>query len=522
MAGLWLVAALLAASAALSAAHPDPYNTIDVAFLGAIAAVSLTGAAFVGRRLPTGLACLPPLVIVVALWSLPAGELRGAVVWLILVAATALAARSRFSAGSDVPPQAFVALAISAQALLVPEPWLAPSLGLRFLSDAVLLPAVAGLAISRWVRDRDPRLALGAAFVVALQPGISPELALVFVLFAAFPSALARKPEALPWLAVLLAISATYGGELAELARASSDRLGLAPGIAWIVVLIPAALQPAPGRLAHLAAAIVATPIALGLLPAPLALAVPLLLLFETVAWRSSAGRLQATWTAALLLASTLAAGYPWLSVNPAERALSMIRLGGDWPSAAIVVASFWALVALDRWTTNRGTRPKAAIHRRFALIALGAGCWLSAWPPQQALLDQPFILSSSTPSHALTARGPITKLTVDSYISNGTAVAPGTPVARVIVGDEAGVQQVQTLRAGIESGEWAARRPGFSAVTPAAWVSWLAPDGPYFAQRYRARWQMDAPTPGSIRFERVPGIPDEVELAVIHVGGQR
>ena len=75
-------------------------------------------------------------------------------------------------------------------------------------------------------------------------------------------------------------------------------------------------------------------------------------------------------------------------------------------------------------------------------------------------------------------------------------------------------------LRAGIDTGEWAARRPGLSAVAPRPWISWLAPGGRYFAQRYRAHRRFEPPVEAtSLRLERLDNLPAELELAVFQVG---
>jgi hypothetical protein len=73
------------------------------------------------------------------------------------------------------------------------------------------------------------------------------------------------------------------------------------------------------------------------------------------------------------------------------------------------------------------------------------------------------------------------------------------------------------TLRAGDDTGEWAARRPDVARAgtrTPAAWVSWVA--GDFFAQRYRCGWTLEKPLRSSrLRIERVPGAPADLSLAL-------
>jgi hypothetical protein len=111
----------------------------------------------------------------------------------------------------------------------------------------------------------------------------------------------------------------------------------------------------------------------------------------------------------------------------------------------------------------------------------------------------------------------------LDSYLENSASLPPGTPVGRVILTDKEGERRSWLLRAGIDTGEWAARRPdvaalpGFQAPTP--WLSWVTASRDVFAQRYRAHWQLDGSFEIThLELQRVDDVPAEVALAVFHL----
>jgi hypothetical protein len=98
-----------------------------------------------------------------------------------------------------------------------------------------------------------------------------------------------------------------------------------------------------------------------------------------------------------------------------------------------------------------------------------------------------------------------------------------GTTVATFELIDAAGEKHHWPIRVGIESGEWAARRPdvmalaGFEAPDP--WISWVAPDGGLFAQRYRAVWNLPARVEAEqLAIRRSPDLADEVSMAIFHL----
>ena len=88
-----------------------------------------------------------------------------------------------------------------------------------------------------------------------------------------------------------------------------------------------------------------------------------------------------------------------------------------------------------------------------------------------------------------------------------------------------AGAESLAELRAGVDSGEWAAQRPDVLASarleSPAPWVSWIA--NGFYAQRYRSRKELD---PGfqaeRLEIERSAALPPEVALAIHQVEVER
>jgi hypothetical protein len=158
---------------------------------------------------------------------------------------------------------------------------------------------------------------------------------------------------------------------------------------------------------------------------------------------------------------------------------------------------------------------------------------WLRHEPLQDALGLFAHIPASGTPilpaatSAVLDAAHPVWKadvagkrvgtVVVESSLSNGAGLTNGTPVATVRLRGRDGRISSWVLRAGHETGEWAARRPDVAAssvlVSPPAWISWVA--GDFFGQRYRARWMVEAGSCTELTVERSPALPPQVSLAL-------
>lgn len=114
-----------------------------------------------------------------------------------------------------------------------------------------------------------------------------------------------------------------------------------------------------------------------------------------------------------------------------------------------------------------------------------------------------------------------ISSLILDSALSNAAGLANGTPVAVLSLTDWDGRTIERILRAGMDTGEWAAKRPDVAEtarlVSPDPWITWIA--GDFLGQRYRMRW--DLPVPGRfarIRVERSKDLPAEVGVTVHQV----
>ncbi|HEX7184502.1 MAG TPA: hypothetical protein VF756_21935, partial [Thermoanaerobaculia bacterium] len=218
----------------------------------------------------------------------------------------------------------------------------------------------------------------------------------------------------------------------------------------------------------------------------------------------------QTVWTGTLLGATALLAAYPWLRQEPLREALELFGLSPGPLAAAAVAASFLAIAAVG-W----------ALRRAWLTAGLVAGAVFLAvlvhLPSPGVPLLPPETSATLDPAHsAWEARLPpraLDSLVVESSLSNGAGLANGAPVATLYLNGESRI-----LRAGKETGEWAARRPDVqrsaALVSPPAWISWIS-EG-FFAQRYRALWTVESPgLLERVRIERDPGLPPDVTLAI-------
>ncbi len=115
---------------------------------------------------------------------------------------------------------------------------------------------------------------------------------------------------------------------------------------------------------------------------------------------------------------------------------------------------------------------------------------------------------------------GPISSLVLESALSNGAPLANGTPVAVVRLTGADGRSVERTIRAGEDTGEWAARRSDVAGSarlkSPEPWITWFADD--FLAQRYRLRWELPPGRYETIHIALSPGLPPQVSLAVHQV----
>jgi hypothetical protein len=113
--------------------------------------------------------------------------------------------------------------------------------------------------------------------------------------------------------------------------------------------------------------------------------------------------------------------------------------------------------------------------------------------------------------------------LVIYSYLDNSAQLPAGTPVAELELVAPNGSISTWSLRVGVETGEWAARRPDVAALpgfrAPPTRLAWLASDGRLFAQRYRALWSLETPIEARhLRILRSRDLPPESSLAVFHL----
>jgi hypothetical protein len=324
---------------------------------------------------------------------------------------------------------ASIALCFGWQTLLRGELWLAPGHAARPWAALVVLPVVAGVALALLWRHRGALPALAAAGAAAvLAPGwtVATTLALVALaggdslatagaataggdrraadqhngdLSGRWPAAVRRAAAVATllapvawqprsgWAAALAGLALARPGMAAGLAlplailtrglalpafgalgAAASWRQG-ASGIAWLVMLVPAALlaAPRPGRRAFVAVAALlafATP----WLPDRSALAAPLALAALALPGEGAAAGLASVWSAAVVAGTALLASYPWLRRDPAAEALALL---GARPGLLLAAAIGGATLLL-------GAGIGLALRRRGRLLPRGlpGGRW--------------------------------------------------------------------------------------------------------------------------------------------------
>jgi len=519
--------AFFASIAAFSAHHTLPENAAESAFLGLLVTVILASLSFVESP-PHRLVAAIALLSAFALWTLPAGGARGATVSFVLTGGLGLAAWENVRRHAGLKrPASLVALAISAQALFRPEAWLAPSWSWAFVFEAILLPLMAGLGSAELIRDRGRLQLLAVALLVAFQRGVSPELALALGVACSARAGLENRSSAFAWGSLTIAVLLSSYNQLAALLVPGHGWRDIASGLAWLPLLAPSAIAPRrDGRAPWLASSCLAAG-GFWLLSPEAALVLALPFLSNALASTRREGQLQTVWSVALLAGSALAAGYPWLRPRPIETALSVIGLDATWPNAVVLVLVFWSgVLALRIWTRIRPTRPGTARPDRRAICltvaTLLAVAALTVLPPFTGLLSEPIVITAAQPRFELAIRSTVRTVAVDSYVSNAILVPHRTPLAVLTIEDRDGVSDMIVLRSGVETGEWAARRPGSQIAAPTPWISWPAPGSSYFAQRYRSLHVFESPLEATVfKVRRMDGLPPELELAILQVGAQ-
>lgn len=544
----------LAAMASFAGRDTVPAGTAEGLYLAVLAAASLlpVGGLAPAPAVELGLGAV---LATAAVWALPPGPGRGAAVVLVLVATLAVAAARRLG---TVPPSpgVLIPLALGVQVLLRGELLFAPVLTVRLLVALLVLPVAGALAVAMLARRHGSVLPLVAAGVaLTLAPGFNVASTLALLALAA-GDALGRadagwqtgRPARAVALAVVLAPIAWqpgYGVAVAVcglalawprvgagLAVAVAIGLGIVFQPSWsgmvlhfsaLPLLVPAALLPERKRIWNvLAAALLAATVPLvpdlSTLAAPLALAA--LSLRRSAAFTVP----QRVWTGSLLGGTALLASYPWLRRGPLPQALALLGLPPGPELAVWTATLFLALAGLGVWM-GRGWGGWSGPLRSTRLAGLSAACLILALlqglpragtpllPPQV-----PVVLDAGHPAWETDLPPqPVKSVVVESTLGSGADLPTGTPVAVLRLVSPAGRSVEWPLRAGQDTGDWAARRPDVAREgrpAPAAWVSWVA--GDFFAQRYRSRLQLDGRDRFvHLRIERAPGVSPDLTVAL-------
>lgn len=180
-------------------------------------------------------------------------------------------------------------------------------------------------------------------------------------------------------------------------------------------------------------------------------------------------------------------------------------------PIAPLVLGVLLGLTALLDAYPWRRTEP---VRDALRLPAFQPAPATTILPPETSIT-----LDAAYPSREVRlSPEPVSTLVLESALSNGARLENGTPVAVLRLTDPSGKTVERILRAGEDTGEWAAKRPDVLSTarlkSPEPWVSWFSDD--FLAQRYRTRW--DLPVPGSYSKARLalsPGLPRDVSLTV-------
>jgi hypothetical protein len=547
--------AVLAAASAFAAHEVDRVGAAETGYLGAWAAAALAAVAALAPAPAWELGVGATLAVTV-LWTLPDGLGRGAALALLLVATLGIAAARRLgralSSPSGLPASVAIPLCLGLQVLLRGDRLLAPRLDLATLNIYIGLPLAAGLALTVLARREGGALALLAGGTVALlAPGWSPASALALVALAAgsvlgagaeygrlarglavvlLVGPLAWEPRAgLAGALSGLALAAPRWALLPALACAVAARLippaagGLGFGIVTLPLLVPAFLLAEARRWERPAVALLLT-VAARAIPGPAALAAPLALAALGLKPREPGVATQGVWTGALLFGSCLLASYPWL--HPAPLADLPTLLGPVRTVAAVAVA---ALLAISLAGVFRTVTPARAGAVAAALLFLALALHIPRPGIRLLRPEQAVRLAAETPvwEAGLAPGTRVSELAIESVLSNGSELPADAPVGVVRLsgapGGVGGVGEITfPLRAGRETGEWAARRPDVARAlagkpAPSIWMGWVA--GSFFGERYRTLLPLPQPRELTrLRIERLPGLPKDLEIAVQQV----
>ena len=562
--------AALAAMVTLGSREVDPVGAAETAYLALLATAGLLAVAFLAPA-PAWEAGVGAALATTIVWALPAGPGRGAAVVLLLVAALAVAAARRLSphprplsrqrergeqpknffallpspaGGRGAGGEGFLLpLALGLQILLRGSELLfQPQASLRTLVALLALPTAGAIATAMLARRHGALALIAAGTALLLAPGWNVAATLGLIALAAGdviarPNA-GRITKSIAVLVMLAPIAWSPGPGIAAAAAAlvvarpkegPFVALAAAAGLAvaasrdsgwsssvWVPFLLLApALFPERSR-PWGAVAGLALALAVPRIPDLSAMAAPLALLALGGGSPLPAGRegvgVRGLWTATLLAATCLLAGYPWLRAEPLHDSLGFFGLAPAPFAAIVAIAAAGALALLARLRLS-----PAVLAAGFLFLA---AC-VQIPTPGISLLPQAtaVVVDATHPTWAAAlGRRSVETIVLESSLSNGAGLANGTVVAIMRLRGGDGRTSEWPLRAGIETGEWAARRPDVAASSvlrsPQPWISWVA--GDFFGQRYRSLWTIDNPGPfTTLSIERSPGLPSQVSLAV-------
>jgi hypothetical protein len=551
--------AALAAMASFAARETDPAAAAESVYLAVLAVAALLPAGWMAPW-PAWELGIGPALATAAVWALPPGPGRGSAVVLILLATLAVAGGRAVAGRSGGWSAVLIPLALGLQVLLRGDLLFAPELTVRTVVALVALPVAGALAVG-WLTERHglARAMIAGGAALSLAPGFNVASTLALIALAA-GDALAREDlgrwtKAAAWIALLapvawmpipgepgpgiaaavcglalwrprigLGIAVPVAAGLAWFSTGFIQTgMGLGWQILWLLLLVPAALFPAPGRGLAMGAAALIAATALTL-PDLSALAAPIALAGLSFRRNPAIFIPQGVWTGAVLGGTALLESYPWLRPEPLASALSLLGLPPGPELAFGVLMVFGLLALFGVWTGKGWTEPV----RWLRLTGLSAACLTLALllglpGAGTALLppEMPVVLDAAHPAwETALPRRDVRSVVIESSLANGASLPAGTPVARVLLSTPGGRSSEWLLRAGTGTGEWAARRPDVArlgAPAPSPWVSRVA--GDFFAQRYRAAWTLDRPGRVSgLRVERAPGVPADLAVAVYQV----
>ena len=243
-------------------------------------------------------------------------------------------------------------------------------------------------------------------------------------------------------------------------------------------------------------------------------------------------GAAQNLWMGLWLLVLTLAAGYPWLrrgGLRDLAEAFPDTFGWGGWTLALgglLLVAMGWGAEPGLRILRRSSSRriPKGLLPAILGFLVL-AGTLLGLPPAGETVLMQEAVtLTRERPRwQSETGGRGATKLVVISNLANAADLPEGQPVAVIRLRHADGRTSLAHLKAGTDTAEWAARRPDVARrpdlAVPPAWQVAAAPDGPYFAQRYRSVHDVELGEPiVAVDVFRRRSLPPEVSVTLFRV----